>query len=55
MLIPLTLKPGLVPDVEPVTFEHEWYKLADREVIQAPCTMEAARLYIEAGYEDNSN
>ena len=35
---------------EPVTFEHEWYKLADREVIQAPCTMEAARLYIEAGY-----
>lgn len=35
---------------EPVTFEHEWYKLATRPVIQAPCTMEAARLYIDAGY-----
>lgn len=35
---------------ESVTFEHEWYKLADREVIQAPCTMEAAQLYLEAGY-----
>jgi hypothetical protein len=37
---------------EPVTFEHEWYKLADREVIQAPCTMEAAQLYLEAGYDN---
>jgi len=36
---------------EPVTFSHYWRKLADREVIQAPCTMEAARLYLEAGYE----
>lgn len=35
---------------EPVTFSHRWEKLADREVIQAPCTMEAARLYLEAGY-----
>ena len=38
---------------EPVTFEHEWYKLADREVIQAPCTMEAAQLYLEAGYGED--
>jgi len=36
----------------PVTFTHRWTKLADREVIQAPCTMEAARLYLEAGYEE---
>lgn len=37
---------------EPVTFLHRWMKLADREVIQAPCTMEAAQLYLEAGYAD---
>ncbi len=37
---------------EPVTFSHRWMKLADRAVIQAPCTLEAARLYLEAGYED---
>lgn len=37
---------------EPVTFQHEWYKLADRPVIQAPCTMEAAKLYQEAGYNE---
>ncbi len=36
---------------EPVTFSHHWRKLADREIIQAPCTMEAAQLYLEAGYE----
>jgi hypothetical protein len=35
---------------KPVTFTHRWEKLADRPVIQAPCTMEAARLYLEAGY-----
>ncbi len=40
---------------EPVTFEHQWYKLADRDVIQAPCTMEAARLYIEAGFDDQDD
>ena len=38
---------------EPVTFSHRWMKLADREVIQAPCTMEAARLYLEAGYGES--
>jgi len=37
---------------EPFTFEHRWMKLADREVIQAPCTMEAAQLYLEAGYKE---
>jgi len=34
---------------EPVTFLHRWKKLADREVIQAPCTLESARLYLEGG------
>jgi hypothetical protein len=34
---------------KPHTFRHRWMKLADREVIQAPCTMEAAQLYLEAG------
>lgn len=37
---------------EPVTFVHRWKKLADRPVIQAPCTLEAAQLYLEAGYEE---
>ena len=37
---------------KPVTFLHRWKKLADRPVIQAPCTMEAAQLYLEAGYEN---
>lgn len=37
---------------EPVTFVHRWKKLADRPVIQAPCTMEAAQLYLEAGYDE---
>lgn len=35
---------------KPHTFKHRWEKLADRPVIQAPCTMEAAQLYLEAGY-----
>ncbi len=39
---------------EPVTFLHRWVKQADREVIQAPCTMEAARLYLEAGYGERA-
>ena len=38
---------------KPHTFKHRWEKLADRPVIQAPCTMEAARLYLEAGYGQN--
>ena len=33
---------------KPHTFTHRWTKLADREVIQAPCTMEAAQLYLES-------
>ncbi len=36
---------------DPFTFTQRWEKLADRPVIQAPCTMEAARLYLEAGYD----
>lgn len=38
---------------EPVTFIHRWKKLADRDVIQAPCTMESARLYLEGGMGDD--
>ena len=33
---------------KPHTFTHRGAKLADREVIQAPCTMEAAQLYLES-------
>lgn len=36
---------------EPFTFSHHWRKLAERDVIQAPCTMESAQLYLEAGNE----
>ena len=35
---------------EPATFTHRWIKVADRELVQAPCTMESAKLWIEAGY-----
>lgn len=38
----------------PHTFRHQWAKLADRPVIQAPCTMESAQLYKEAGYGEGS-
>ena len=34
---------------KPHTFLHRWKKLADREVIQAPCTMESAQLYLQGG------
>ncbi len=34
---------------EPKTFSHHWRKLPDREIVQAPCTMEAAMLYLEGG------
>lgn len=34
---------------EPVTFSHHWRKLSDRDIVQAPCTMEAAMLYLEGG------
>lgn len=34
---------------EPVTFSHYWRKLPDRDIVQAPCTMEAAMLYLEGG------
>jgi len=32
---------------EPVTFTHHWVKIADRDVVQAPCTLEASGLYKE--------
>ncbi len=34
---------------EPVTFMHHWRKIADRDVVQAPCTLESSALYKEAG------
>lgn len=34
---------------EPVVFNHRWKKLADREVIQVPCSLESSRLYLEGG------
>ena len=34
---------------EPVTFTHHWRKIGDREIIQAPCTLEAAQLYLQGG------
>ena len=37
---------------ETYTFSHRWRKLPDRPVIQAPCTMEAAMLYLNAGKDD---
>lgn len=40
---------------EPITFLHRWKKLAERPVIQAPCTMEAAQLYLEAGYDEGKS
>lgn len=35
---------------EPKTFSHHWKILADRDIVQAPCTMEAAMLYLEGGH-----
>jgi hypothetical protein len=32
---------------EPVTFSHHWVKIADRDVVQAPCTIESSALYKE--------
>lgn len=38
---------------EPVTFDHYFRKLADRELVEAPCTLESSALYIEAGYPED--
>jgi hypothetical protein len=35
----------------PTTFTHRWVKVAERELVRAPCTMESAKLWIEAGYD----
>lgn len=34
----------------PVTFTHRWVKVADRELVQTPCTEESAQLWIKAGF-----
>lgn len=36
----------------PTTFKHYWVKVPDRDIIRAPCTMESAKLWIEAGYSE---
>ena len=38
--------------MEPTTFTHTWVKVPDRGIVSAPCTMESAQLWIEAGYEE---
>jgi hypothetical protein len=35
---------------EPVTFTHRWVKVADRALVQTPCTEESAQLWIEGGF-----
>lgn len=37
---------------EPVTFLHRWVKVAERDIIRAPCSLESARLWIEAGFNE---
>jgi len=37
---------------DPATFTHRWIKVADRDIIRAPCTMESAKLWIEAGFDE---
>ena len=37
---------------EPVTFTHRWVKVADRPLVQTPCTQESAQLWIEAGFHE---
>ena len=34
---------------EPVVFTHRWKKQADRDVIQVPCSLESAKLYLDGG------
>ena len=32
---------------EPVTFSHHWRKLVDRDLVKAPCTLDAAQLFLK--------
>jgi hypothetical protein len=34
----------------PISFDHFWKKLADRDLVDAPCTLESTKLWIEGGY-----
>ena len=36
---------------EPVTFTHQWGKIADRAISQAECSLDNATYYLTAGYE----
>ncbi|MYF68853.1 MAG: hypothetical protein F4181_02190 [Proteobacteria bacterium] len=38
---------------EPMVIQHSWAKVADRPILQAECSMEAAWLYITAGYNED--
>jgi len=35
---------------EPATFTHRWVKVADRALVQTPCTAQSAKLWIEGGF-----
>ena len=37
---------------KPVTFEHFWTKLPDRDLVEAPCTLESTTLWMEGGYSE---
>ena len=37
---------------EPMVIRHAWAKVADRPILQAECSMEAAWFYITAGYDE---
>lgn len=37
---------------EPMVIRHAWAKVADRPILQAECSVEAAWFYITAGYEE---
>ncbi len=36
---------------EPVTITHQWGKLADRDPVEAPCSLDNAWLYLPGGYQ----
>ena len=38
---------------EPMVIQHSWAKVADRPILQAECSTEAAWFYITAGYEED--
>ena len=43
--------PGPVYFTEPIEIDYYMRKLADRELVSAECTLESARLFVEASFE----